>query len=74
MIDRTNANTAIHIANTDALLALVAALRETGSLDPQVFKRKILDIQEIQKNEDVLNQTYYDKTINNLIAAAEGKL
>jgi|GEM_PF-4768141 len=74
MVDTENASAAIHIANTDALLALVAALRETGSLDPKVFERKIRDIQEIQKNEDVLNQTYYDKTINNLIAAAAGKL
>jgi hypothetical protein len=70
----TNASVAIAIANSDGLLALVAALAASGAMDPKVFRDKIRSIQEANTDADVMNKEYYDRTLSNLIAASEGYL
>jgi hypothetical protein len=74
MGDMTNAAGAIAIANSDGLLALVAALAASGAIDPKVFREKIRSIQDSNSGADVMNKEYYDRTISNLIGASEGYL
>ncbi|WP_155274240.1 hypothetical protein [Pseudomonas chlororaphis] len=68
------AGTAINIANTDGLIALISALAASGALSPTVFKEHLDRVQKIQSGNNVVNEQYYASAIRNLIAAAEGRV
>lgn len=74
MSDTTHAATAVAMANGDALLALIAVLSASGNLDSNAFRQKLREIQDLHGPGGNLNQVYYEKTISNLIGAAEGRL
>jgi len=68
------AGIAAHLANTDALLALVSALSASGHLNPDIFKEHLEKVREVQSGSPVFNEHYYEKGLKNFIWAAEGLL
>ena len=74
MSENQGASAAAHIANTDALLALVSALSASGVLQPEVFKEHLEKVRTIQAGNSVINERYYETALKNLIGAAEGRM
>ena len=69
-------SSAVIMANTDAISAVIACLANSGNLHPHLFKTALAAIKEKGENREtsLKNHPLYDGTMKLFVAAAEKKL
>lgn len=65
---------AAQLATNSVTIALISALKSSGTLDSEVFKEHLTRIEKRLEGVEKLNESEYQKVLNTYIAAAEGRL